>query len=229
MNEFFHRESLFLRRSLNLQSRLLLIASMVVLVAAIFLPLWKIHLVAPQYQEGLVLQIYPHKLVGGNHGQDLNEINMLNHYIGMRPLAAADFVEMKWLPFIFGFFALLTLRAAAIGRMISLIDLGVLFLYFGAFSIGNFYYRLYSYGHSLDVHAPMTIKPFTPILIGHQQIANFVQTSLPQSGAMLLLLFPCLVGWRCGCRGKKSHELQIGGGNLVCTTRRFLGASGNVG
>jgi hypothetical protein len=199
MNDFFHREYRFLRRRLTLRSRLLLLGAAAAVVAAVFLPLWKIRLVAPQYQEGLALHIYAHKLVGGNGGQDLNEINTLNHYIGMRHLSQADFVEMKWLPFAFGIFALLALRAAAIGRMVSLVDLGVLFLYFGAFSLGNFYFRLYTYGHDLDAHAPMTIAPFTPILLGSQRIANFVQTSLPQSGALLLGLFPLLVGAAMWC------------------------------
>jgi hypothetical protein len=193
MNDFLRRESLFLRRPLNLRSRLFLVAAAGAVITAVFLPLWQIRLVAPQYQEGLAIEIYAHQLVGGNGGQDLKEINGLNHYIGMKPIVQEDFLEMKWLPFAFGIFALLALRAAAIGRMISLIDLGVLFLYFGAFSLGNFYYRLYSYGHTLDPHAPVTIKPFTPVLLGSQQIANFVQTSLPQSGALLLGLFPVLV------------------------------------
>jgi copper chaperone NosL len=199
MNELLRRENTFLRRPLNGASRLLLLLGAGVLVAAVFLPLWKIHLVAPQYREGLQLQIFTHKLVGGNGGQDLHEINTLNHYIGMKPLVQADFVEMKWLPFAFGVFALLALRAAAIGRMISLVDLGVLFLYFTTFSLGSFYYRLHSYGHDLDPRAPMTIEPFTPIMLGSQKIANFVQTSLPQSGALLLALFPLLVGAAMWC------------------------------
>jgi len=193
MNEFFRREHVFLRRPLNLRSRLLLLIAALAIAAAAFLPLWEIRLVAPQYQEGLALQIYAHKLVGGNGGQDLNEINTLNHYIGMKHLVEEDFVEMKWLPFAFGMFALLALRAAVMGRMIGLVDLGALYVYFSAFSLGNFYFRLYTYGHHLDPHAPMTIKPFTPILLGSQRIANFVQTSLPQSGALLLWLFPLLV------------------------------------
>jgi copper chaperone NosL len=199
MTELLRREHHFLRRPLNWRSRLLLALAAGLLVAAVFLPLWKIHLVAPQYREGLALNIYTHKLVGGNGGQDLHEINTLNHYIGMKPLAEADFVEMKWLPFAFGVFVLLALRAAAIGRMVSLIDLAVLFLYFGAFSLGSFYYRLYNYGHTLDPKAPMTIEPFTPIMLGSQKIANFVQTSLPQTGAWLLALFPVFVGVAMWC------------------------------
>ena len=194
MIDLLRRENYFLRRPLNAASRLILLLGAVVLTIAVFQPMWRISLVAPQYQEGLELRIFTHKLEGGNRGQDLHEINVLNHYIGMRPIAAADFVEMKWMPFALGVFALLALRATLIGRMVSLIDLVVLFTYFGAFSIGNFAYRLYSYGHNLDPHAPMTITPFTPVVVGSQKIANFVQSSYPQSGAALLALFPlCIV------------------------------------
>ena len=193
MTELLRREHLFLRRPLNWTSRWLMLAAAAALVAAVFLPLWKIHLVAPQYQEGLSLRIYSHQLIGGNGGQDLNEINVLNHYIGMKPLVQADFVEMKWMPFALGMFVLLALRAAAIGRMISLVDLGMLFVYFGGFSLGAFAYRLYRYGHDLDPKAPMTIEPFTPTMIGSQKLANFVQTSLPESGAYFLALVPALI------------------------------------
>lgn len=203
MTELLRREHRFLRRPLNWWSRLLLLVAAGAVAAAVFLPLWKIHLVAPQYREGLALHIYAHQLVGGNGGQDLHEINTLNHYIGMKPLTKADFVEMQWLPFAFGVFALLALRAAAIGRMVSLIDLNVLFLYFGAFSLGTFYYRLYSYGHTLDPKAPMTIEPFTPVMLGSQKIANFVQTSLPQSGALLLAAFPLLLVVAMWCSRKE--------------------------
>lgn len=203
MNEFLRREYSFLRRPLNLASRLILLVAAGLLVAAVFLPLWQIHLVAPQYREGLTLDIFTHKLVGGNGGQDLHEINVLNHYIGMKPLRQADFVEMKWMPFAFGAFALLALRAAVIGRMASLVDLGVLFLYFTAFSLGSFYHRLYTYGHDLDPRAPMTIEPFTPVMIGSQKLANFVQTSLPQSGGYLIALFPLLIIAAMWCSRKE--------------------------
>lgn len=198
MRQALRTEARFLQRPLNLASRALLILGAACLFVSAFMPLWKIRLVAPQYQEGLELRIFSHKLEAGNNGQDLVEINNLNHYIGMQPLNQANFVEMKWVPFSLGIFVLLTLRAAVFGRMSQIVDLAVLFIYFGAFSIGSFYYRLYSYGHDLDPRAPMTIEPFTPTLLGTNQIANFTQTSLPLSGSFWMLAFPLLVlaaGW----------------------------------
>jgi hypothetical protein len=55
------------------------------------------------------------------------------------------------------------------------------------FSLANFVYRMYSYGHDLDPKAPMNPEPFWPSLFGTKQIANMTQTSLP-SGASYLLL-----------------------------------------
>ena len=178
-----------LDRPVSVTGRLLLLAGIVLLLAGAALPLWRIRLVAPQYAEGLSLDMYAYQIVAGNNGQDLAEINTLNHYIGMKPIAQADFLEMKVLPFAIGAFSLLALRAIAVGRIISLVDLAVLFFYFGAFSLGSFAYRLYSYGHYLDPRAPMKVEPFMPVVIGSQQIANFVQTSLPLAGTVCMTAF----------------------------------------
>jgi hypothetical protein len=198
-----------LDRPVSLTGRIILLAAVVALLAGGVLPLWRINLVAPQYAEGLSLDMYAYQIVAGHEGQDLPEINTLNHYIGMKPIAQADFLEMKVLPFAIGAFSLLTLRAVVVGRIISLVDLTVLFLYFGAFSLGSFAYRLYSYGHHLDPHAPMKIAPFMPVVIGAQQIANFVQTSIPLLGTVcmasfLLLLLAAL--WS-SIRSAKAEEM----------------------
>lgn len=182
-----------LDRPVSLTGRGLLLVGILVLVVGATLPLWRISLVAPQYEEGLTLDMYTYQIVAGNSGQDLPEINTLNHYIGMKPIVQADFLEMKLLPFAVGVFALLGLRTVVVGRIMNVVDLGVLFLYFGAFSLGSFAYRLYSYGHHLDPHAPMKIKPFMPVVIGSQQIANFVQTSLPLAGTFCMGAFVLLV------------------------------------
>jgi len=187
-----------LDRPVNRTGRILLLAATLLLLLGGTLPLWRISLVAPQYAEGLTLDMYAYQIVAGNKGQDLAEINTLNHYIGMKPIAQADFLEMKVLPFAIGIFALLALRSVVIGRIVTLVDLSVLFLYFGVFSLGSFAYRLYTYGHQLDPRAPMKIAPFMPVVMGSQQIANFVQTSLPLAGticmtAFLVLLIAALV------------------------------------
>lgn len=177
------------------RGRLLMVAGAVLLAISIFLPLWQIHLVAPQYQEGLDLYIYSHKLEAGNEGQDLTEINNLNHYIGMQPIEEEDFTEMQFIPFLLGGFALLALRAAFFGKVAAAIDTLVLFVYFGAFSMWRFYYQLYNYAHNLDPKAPMNIDPFTPVLIGWKQIANFKQYSFPREGsALLLVAVGCFAG-----------------------------------
>ena len=93
------------------------------LIAALFFPLWRIAMFAQIFPEGIRMSIYAHKLVAGNGGADLQGINILNHYIGMREIRAADFPEMKFIPFALGLFFLLGLRAAVFGRVHHVVDL----------------------------------------------------------------------------------------------------------
>ena len=199
IGEILRREPRFLAIPLNLTSRLILLLAAATIGGALFFPLWKMHLTAPQYQEGLELFIYSYKIQGGGlNGQHLQEINNLNHYIGMKPIQQADFHEMKWMPFVFGLIILMIMRAMVFGLMANLVDLFAVYCYFGVFSIGSFWYRLYEYGHNLDPTAPMKIKPFTPLLIGVKQIANFREASYPMLGAYLLTFSVVLIviaGW----------------------------------
>ncbi len=194
MTNLLRREVRFLHKSLNVWSRLLLLAAATAVAASVFFPLWKLRLVAPQYADGLTMEIYTYRLQGGGlNGNDLAEINNLNHYIGMKTIQQADFTEMQIMPFMFGVFILLALRSAVFGEMKGVIDLFILASYFGTFSIGAFFYRLYWYGHNLDPHAPVHIKPFTPLIFGTQKIANFTQSSYPELGTYLLWAFMLLL------------------------------------
>src|SRR3569623_770546 len=83
-------------------------------------PLWKISMTAPQYPNGLYMEIYAHKLEGGNNGQHIKEINTLNHYIGMHKIERAEHTDLDWTPPAPGLRALLTLRGAAIGNVRAL-------------------------------------------------------------------------------------------------------------
>jgi len=178
-------------------SRLLVGAAALLLLLLYVLPLWHVRLVAPQYPEGLGMHIHIASVQGATE-TDLTNINNLNHYIGMKPIQEADFMEMRWMPFVFGLIILMTLRSIVFGEMSNVVDLFAVYSYFGAFSIASFWYRLYEYGHKLDPRAPMHIKPFTPRLIGVEQIANFREASYPMAGAYLLCLSVLLIvlaGW----------------------------------
>ncbi len=203
MRVLLEKSNRFLDAPLDVGPRLLLAAGALVLVAGIYLfPLWSMTMFAPQYQDGLRLQIYSYKLEGGNDGQDVREINVLNHYIGMRDLVSEDFTEFKWLPFVAGALALLTLRAAVHGRMAHLLDVLVLFSYFGAFSLWSFGYRMWSYGHTLDPTASVKVDPFMPPMFGARQLANFEVYSYPAAGtylaggAVLMMVLALVLAWR---------------------------------
>jgi copper chaperone NosL len=184
----------FLDAPIDVVPRILLVAALLCLLPAFFTPLYDMTMFAPQYPDGLRLHIHSYKLVGGNGGQDVKEINVLNHYIGMRDLVVEDFTEFKWLPFAIGVFGLVFLRAAVLGKMSHLVDVLVLYLYFGTFALWSFGYRMYQYGHHLDPRAAVRVAPFTPPLFGYKKLANFEVYSYPAIGSYALALTAaCLV------------------------------------
>lgn len=173
--------------------RWLLVLVLVPLALGATQRLWTIHFLAPQYPKGLELQVYAYTIAGGNGGQDLSEINTLNHYVGMRKLDPADFADLDFIPFAIGGLLLLTLRVAAIGDVRSLLDLAVLTGYFGLFSLGRFGYTLWGYGHHLDPTAPIHMEGFMPPLIGSREVGNFVVVSYPSPATFLIGLFAVAV------------------------------------
>ena len=98
-------------KKLNSPARLLLLFAGIFLIISLFVPIWRIELDAPQYPEGLMLQIFANKL-GGN----VDIINGLNHYIGMKTLHTDDFMEFTLLPYIIGIFALISLLTSFAGQ-----------------------------------------------------------------------------------------------------------------
>jgi hypothetical protein len=187
---------------LGLGPRGLILLAALLLLPAYVSPLWKMTMFAPQYQDGLRLDIYSYKLEGGNRGQDVKEINVLNHYIGMKDLADEDFTEFKWLPFVVGALGLLFVRAVVFGTVGSALDVAVLFVYFSAFSLWSFAYKLWSYGHNLAPTAAVKVPPFMPPLFGGKQLANFEVYSYPGLASYALgaaaaaLVAALLLSWR---------------------------------
>ncbi len=167
----------------NLSKGLLVLAA-ILFVGTIFLPFWKIDLIAPQYPEGLALLIYANRLAG-----DVEIINGLNHYIGMATLHTEDFVEFSILRYILGFFVLFILVTAIIGRKKLLYFLFTSFLLFGLLALGDFYRWNYNYGHNLDPTAAIIVPgmSYQPPIFGYKQLLNFGAYSMPSSGGLLFI------------------------------------------
>ena len=167
----------------------LLLAAAVLLVAASLLPLWGMILVSTQYPDGLRMVVYPSRIVG-----DLAEINALNHYIGMTPITDAFFTELRFLqPALFALALLAALAAFLRGtRWIAWLPLaGMVGLAAGGLAVMR--YRLWQFGHQLDPTAPITIDPFTPPMVGLNQIAQFASYSYFSWGFFLPLVAGVLV------------------------------------
>ncbi len=184
--------------------RLLLVLCGIGLVAVLFVPLWRIDLDAPQYPEGLKLLIYPGKLAG-----NVDIINGLNHYIGMKTLHSADFFEFTILPYLIGFFAALFVITGIAGSRKLLYILFVLFVAFGVTAMYDFWRWEYNYGHNLNPDAAIVVPgmAYQPPLIGFKQLLNFGAYSAPDTGGWIfvsagaVLLLLTIVAWR---RAKKS-------------------------
>ena len=165
-------------------SKVFLVVAALLLVISLFVPVWSIYLDAPQYPEGLSLQIWANKIAG-----DVEIINGLNHYIGMKTLHTEDFIEFKILPYLLGFFALLFLIAAVRGTKRWLYIVFTAFVIFGIVAMADFWKWEYDYGHNLDPNAAIQVPgmAYQPPLIGFKQLLNFGAYSIPDVGGWLFL------------------------------------------
>ncbi len=179
----------FLSGPLKPRARVLLAALAIPLALSFTQPLWRISMEAPQYPAGLHLDIFAWTVEGGNGGQHLQEINVLNHYIGMRTLDREAMSDLDWLPFALGALFIFALRVAAIGNVGALVDLVVMTTYVSGFAFARFVYTLYVFGHHLKADAPVKVPGFMPAVLGSKQIANFTTHSWPQAGSYFLMTF----------------------------------------
>lgn len=170
--------------------RSLTFLSALLLVMVLFFPIWKIELTAPQYPEGLSLQIFAGKL-----GGDVDIINGLNHYIGMRTLHANDFIEFILLPYFIIFFAVLVFVTAISNRKSMLYFTTVLFVVFCIAAMFDFWRWEYDYGHNLNAEAPIRVPgmAYQPPLLGYKQLLNFGAFSIPDIGGWIFIAAAALL------------------------------------
>ena len=171
------------------QSKIIVIAASLILILSFFFPIWNIDLEAPQYPEGIGLEIWLNKITGQNPN-DLNNINGLNHYIGMKVIEPDAIPELKIMPFIIIFLILFGLTAGITGKRSLVYIWIVLFFVIAAVGMYDFYMWEYDYGHNLNPHAAIKVPgmAYQPPLIGSKMLLNFNATSMPHIGSWILVL-----------------------------------------
>lgn len=175
------------------------------LIGVYLVPIWSIGMEAPQYPEGIGMNITVDN-IEGKEPQDLKNINGLNHYIGMKPIQPESIPELKIMPYIFGFLIITGLIIAATGkRTLILFWLGI-FILLAIAGLVDFYLWGYDYGHNLNPDAPIKVPGMTyqPPLIGSKQLLNINATSLPHIGfyfALISMSIAGMVWWKSGDKG----------------------------
>lgn len=171
---------------------MVLMLGAMLLVVSIFFPYWQMTLHAPQYPDGLNVELYVNDMAG-----DVQEIDGLNHYIGMPKLEEAGKLERSFSWLAVGALALLLMAAVFIHNQWAAI-LALPVLAYPIVFLADLFYWLYSFGHNLDPRAPLSssIKPFTPTLLGTGKIGQFKTTAMVGTGFWLAVLasFVILVG-----------------------------------
>jgi hypothetical protein len=185
-----------LRRSLPVLAALLF-------VAALALPMWVIHVSAPQYpSEVLTLKLFAYPQLAGDYW----EMAELNQYVGFYypdPVywqpnyevneAAIDVPEWS-----FGWVAFVLVSAlslfVAVAPSTAKLKRGLKWQFFGTVTVftvmlADIQYRLYQAGHTLAPDSPlMGIEEFTPPIWGTYEIANITSHSRFGVGVYLVLV-----------------------------------------
>lgn len=183
------RKPVSLHERMPRSARILTAVASVLLMGLFLVPLWRIQLLAPQYPEGLGMRIGISD-IRGSTPNDLNNINGLNHYIGMKHITPAAIPELRYMPWIVGGLILFGLITAIVARRKVLFAWVATFLAVGAAGLVDFWRWEFDYGHNIDFeHAIIKIPGmnYQPPLIGVKQLLNFTAVSWPDIGAWLAL------------------------------------------
>lgn len=170
---------------LHTVTRILLAIAVLSMLASYRLPMWEIHLWAPQYPEGLNMKIWLDHLSG-----DFDIINGLNHYIGMALIKEEMFPEFKFMGYALAFLVFTGLLPVVIGRRYYLQFFVMILFIAGALGLWDFYRWGHDYGHNLDPKAAISVPGMTydPPIIGYKNLLNFTAYSGPDKGGWVLII-----------------------------------------
>lgn len=177
-------------KTLKPLSRIVVAVASLLMVSAYFVPLWQILMWAPQYPEGLEMNIWINTITG-----DVKVISALNHYIGMKHIEVEMFPEFGYMIYIVGFLIGFGLLTALINRRFMLWMFSLLLVTTAAAALVDFWLWGYDYGHNLDPTAAINIPgmSYQPPLIGTKQLLNFTAFSGPDIGGWIFIISGVLI------------------------------------
>ncbi len=160
-----------------------MLAAVASLLMLFLFPMWRITLFAPQYPDGVTMYIWINQITGETPGT-LQNINILNHYVGMKYIEPDAIPELVYFPYVIMALAALGLLAALLNKGWGYLSWVILFVILAALGMYDFYLWEYDYGHNLSPTAPIKIPgaSFQPPLFGTKDILNFVAQSYPHTG-----------------------------------------------
>lgn len=163
----------FVRATLSKGQILLLLGTALFAISHFFL-WWELRLNASQFPGGLFIQATSYEIQDSPKTpfDDIDQVDGLNHYIGMMSLGDAAAFEMSIaIPAIVLFIAFGLLAAFWTKKWAPLLAIPIVvypFVYFA-----DMYYWLRYAGMNLDDTAAITIDPFVPVIWGTGHIAQF--------------------------------------------------------
>jgi len=174
---------------MNKKSISVMIIASILLSLLFLVPLWKITLSAPQYPDGLKMYLNIDGISDGGTG-DIANINIMNHYVGMKKIEQDDFKEFTIIPFVVIGLIVSGLLIALIRKRSFIIIWLSIIVVLGLIGLYDFYQWEYEYGHNLDPRAAIKVPGavYQPPLLGKKEILNFIAGSFPHLGSLIIIV-----------------------------------------
>jgi hypothetical protein len=189
--------------------RILFITGSLSLLLIFIAPIWRITLEAPQYPGGITMYIWINKLGGKTKGT-LQNINILNHYVGMQSIEPESIPELKYFPIVIITMSILGVITGFINNPRFWMLWIIVLLILGALGIYDFYLWEYNYGHNLAEDAPIKVPgmAYQPPLIGSKKLLNFNAISYPYFGSLFVMI-PVFMGVVAYYLKRKKHAQHV--------------------
>jgi hypothetical protein len=156
---------------------------------SLFAPYWSLTMHAPQYPQGLKATVFINQVAG-----DVDEIDGLNHYLGMPSLNEGGKIERQISLVAVGVMALLVFAGVLVHNRWAVV-MALPAIAFPLIFLADLQLILYRYGHSIDPHSALgqAIKPFTPPILGTGHIGQFTTVAQFEPGLYLAMAASALV------------------------------------